>query len=311
MNLARVSEYVHALITSPFNNTCLGLTEIKEHTSHDALNRTLNSSFEFSAVLSSLISRRVPAGGCLVVDDTILTKYSKGLSCVFKLKDTKTGAFTLAVNVVLLCWTDGVTTIPVAFRIYEGKQVGKINLAIELLEVAASLGFTPSHVLFDSWYASQGVFDAVRKLDAHFVTRLKKNRVINGKQLRRYRLTPNWSSLGRLRGGTAVAVYRRGSKFYATSDLELEWQGVKALYHARAVIEEVFRSLKQTCGWEGCQLRSVRGYRQHLAAGVLSWLYLDRVRRSRKTSVYRVRRGHISGRVPVSQTDVLEFLTTA
>ncbi len=30
MNLARVSEYVHALITSPFNNTCLGLTETRE-----------------------------------------------------------------------------------------------------------------------------------------------------------------------------------------------------------------------------------------------------------------------------------------
>jgi hypothetical protein len=38
---------------------------------------------------------------------------------------------------------------------------------------------------------------------------------------------------------------------------------------------------------------------------------LDRVRRSRKTSVYRVRRGHISGRVPVSKADVLEFLTAA
>ena len=233
------------------------------------------------------------------------------LSCIFKLKDTKTGAFTLAVNVVLLCWTDGKTTIPIAFRIYEGKQVGKISLAVELLEAAFTLGFTPTHVLFDSWYASQGVFDAVHRLGANFVTRLKKNRLLNGKQLKRHRLTPYWSSLGRLRGGTAVAVYRRGNKFYATSDLELEWQGVKALYHARAVIEEVFRSLKQTCGWEGCQLRSVRGYRQHLAAGVLSWLYLDRVRRSRRTSVYRVRRGHISGRVPVSKADVLDFLTTA
>jgi putative transposase len=311
MNLARVSEYVHALITSPFNSTCLGLTEIKQRVSHDALNRTINSTLEFTTVLSSLVSRRIPKGGSLVLDDTILTKYSKGLSCVFKLKNTKTGAFTLAVNVVLLCWTDGTTTIPIAFRIYQGKQVGKISLAVELLEVAVSLGFNPTHVLFDSWYASQGVFDAVQRLGATFVTRLKKNRVLNGKQLKRHRLTPNWSSLGRLRGGTAVAVYRRGTKFYATSDLELEWHMVKALYHSRAVIEEVFRVLKQTCGWEGCQLRSVRGYRQHLTAGILSWLYLDGVRRSKKMSVYRVRRGHISGHVPISRADVLEFLSAA
>jgi putative transposase len=311
MNLARLSEYVHALITSPFNSTCMGLTEIKELVSHDAFNRTVNGHLEFTTVLERLVSRRIPKGGSLVLDDTILTKYSRGLSCVFKLKNTKTGAFTLAVNVVLLCWTDGTTTIPIAFRLYEGKHVGKISLAIELLELAAQMGFTPKHVLFDSWYATAGVFDVVHRLEAQFVTRLKKNRVLNGKQLRKHRLTPNWSSLGRLRGGTAVAVYRRGSKFYATSDLELEWLEVKALYHARAVIEEVFRGLKQTCGWEGCQLRSVRGYRQHLTAGVLSWLYLDRMRRLRRTSVYRLRRGHISGRVAVSSADVLEFLSTA
>jgi putative transposase len=217
MNLARVSEYVHALVTSPFNSTCLGLTEIKACVSHDALNRIVNSNLEFTTVWSSLISRRIPKGGSLVLDDPILTKYSKGLSCVFKLKDTKTGAFTLAVNVVLLCWTDGTTTIPVAFRIYEGRHVGKISLAVELLELAGLMGFTPSHVLFDAWYASAGVFNAVHTLGAHFVTRLKKNRVLNGKQLRRYRLTPNWSSLGRLRGGTAVAVYRRGSKLEPTT----------------------------------------------------------------------------------------------
>lgn len=311
MNLARVSEYIHALATSPFNATCLGLTESKEPVSHDRFNRTVNSNFEFTTVLESLVSRRIPKGGYLVLDDTILTKYSRGLACVFKLKDTKTGAFTLAVNVVLLCWTDGTTTIPIAFRIYEGRHVGKISLAVDLLEFAVRLGFSPTHVLFDSWYASQGVFDAVQGLGAHFVTRLKKNRVLNGKQLRRHRLTPNWSSLGRLRGGTAVAVYRRGSKFYATSDLELEWSEVKALYHARAVIEEVFRCLKQTCGWEGCQLRSVRGYRQHLAAGVMAWLFVDRERRRRKVSAYRLRRGHISGRVPVCEADVLEFLAAA
>lgn len=90
MNLARTCEYVHALITSPFNNTCLGLTESKEAVSHDALNRIINSSIELDTVLSSLVSRRIPSGGSLVLDDTILTKYSKGLSCVFKLKDTKT-----------------------------------------------------------------------------------------------------------------------------------------------------------------------------------------------------------------------------
>jgi hypothetical protein len=38
---------------------------------------------------------------------------------------------------------------------------------------------------------------------------------------------------------------------------------------------------------------------------------LDGVRRSKKMSVYRVRRGHISGHVPISRADVLEFLSAA
>lgn len=311
MNVSQVSLYVHALLVSPYNNTCQGLTEIKELVSHDKFNRIINSVLEFVAVSESLVSRNLPKGGYLVLDDTILTKYTKGLTCVFKLKDSKTGTFTLAINVVLLIWTDGNQVIPIGFRVYQGNKIGKISLAIELLELAGQLGFTPTHVLFDAWYASQGVFDGTTKLGACFVTRLKKNRVLNGKQLRRYRLTPYWSSLGRLKGGQAVAVYRRGDRFLATNDLELEWQEVKKLYSTRAVIEEVFRVLKQTCGWEGCQLRTVRGYQQHLAAGVLAFTFLQHRKKYRKISVYRLRRGHISGRIPISFDDVHNFIASA
>ena len=95
---------------------------------------------------------------------------SHGLVCAYvnqyarRCKDTKTGGFILGVNVVLLIWTDGTRVIPVAFRIYSGKGVGKIRLALELLEQAKALGFTPEYVLFDSWYASQTVLAFVESL---------------------------------------------------------------------------------------------------------------------------------------------------
>jgi hypothetical protein len=57
------------------------------------------------AVYSSLTWGDIPNGGYLILEDTILQKHTRGLSLIFKLKDTKTGGFILGVNVVLLVWT--------------------------------------------------------------------------------------------------------------------------------------------------------------------------------------------------------------
>ena len=252
-----------------------------------------------------------PKGGYLILDDTILQKYTRGLSIVFKLLDTKTNGFVLGINVVLLVWTDGTRVIPIGFRIYCRKGVGKITLAQELLEQAKVLGFTPEYVLFDSWYASQSVLSCVKGFGWHFVTKLKKNRSLNRKPLKRYRLTPNWSSLGWLKGKIGVAVYRRGKVFLTTSDLEIDCNMVKKLYSIRNMIDEVFRVLKQVCGWQGCQLRSEGGYWNHLSAGLIGFLFLHERSKTRKTSVYKLQRGHVFGSIPITEADVLEFLTPA
>jgi putative transposase len=308
MNLANIAVFVHAQLSTSFNNTCLALSQTSSSVSHDQLNRIVKKQ-DFVAVYSSLIWGDIPTGGYLILDDTILQKYTRGLSIVFKLKDTKTGGFILGVNVVLLVWTDGTRTIPVAFRIYSGKGVGKIRLALELLEQAQVLGFTPEYVLFDSWYASQTVLTFVQSLGWFFVTKLKKNRRLNGKPLKHYRKTPYWSSLGVLKGGLGVVVYRRAKAFITTNDVEIDFDLVKKLYAIRNVIEEVFRVLKQLCGWQGCQLRCERGYWNHLSAGLLGFAFLQVRSKARRTSVYKVQRGHVSKRVPITQADVLEFLT--
>jgi putative transposase len=310
MNLASIAQFVQAQLSTPYNNTCLALSQTSSSVSHDRLNRIIKKQ-DFVAVYSSLIWGEVPRGGYLILDDTILQKYTRGLSLVFKLLDTKTNGFVLGVNVVLLIWTDGTRIIPIGLRLYTGKGVGKISLAEELLEQAKVLGFTPEYVLFDSWYASGRVLTRIKALGWCFVTKLKKNRRLNGRPLKRYRLTPYWSSLGVLKGGLGVAVYRRGRAFLSTNDLDIDCDVVKRLYAIRNMIEEVFRVLKQVCGWQGCQLRCVRGYWNHLCAGLIGFLFLHRRSQARKTSVYKVHRGHVFGRIPITQADVLEFLTPA
>jgi putative transposase len=311
MNLASISTYVYSQLVTPYNNTCLSISQTTNRVvSHDFLNRVFKKQ-NFTAAFSSFIWSDIPEGGYLILDDTILQKYTRGLNFTFKLKDSKTNGFILGVNLVMLAWTDGNIVKPLAIRIYLGQGNGKISLALELLEQAKVMGFTPKAVLFDAWYGSQKIMQRVTEYGWSYVTKLKKNRRLNGKPLKAYRLTPYWSSLGLLKGGLAVAVYRRGQAFIATNDLELEWQEVKRLYGIRALIEELFRVLKQVCGWQGCQMRCLNSYWQHLTAGLLGYLFLLNKAQKSKVSLYRLQRGHICRSIPINLADVIDFFTPA
>ena len=105
---------------------------------------------------------------------------------MFKLRDTKRNCYLLGLNIVLLCWTDGKRTTPIAFRIYVAQGISKFDLALQLLEFAHDvLKLNPEYVLFDSWYASASVLKQCRAFNWHFVTRLRKNRIFCGRPLKR------------------------------------------------------------------------------------------------------------------------------
>ena len=119
---------------------------------------------------------------------------------------------------------------------------------------------------------------------------------------------PYWGSVGFLKGEIAVVVYRHGGKFFASSDLDLTRDQVRGLYSSRTGIEEVFRVLKQECGWQGVQARQVRSYRTQLSLGVLGFLWLESLAKARRCSVYKLRRRLISGRLQLLEANALEFL---
>jgi putative transposase len=117
MNLALISRYVHALVTAVENNSALSFAESAEGVSHDFFTRILHRSGQWLRVLVLLVQRVSNGRGYLILDDTILEKYTQGLTCIFKLKDSKTGNYVWGLNVVLLCWSDGKRCIPIAFHI--------------------------------------------------------------------------------------------------------------------------------------------------------------------------------------------------
>jgi putative transposase len=312
MNLAPLAQLLTALVQAADNNTALALSDTNETVSHDRFNRIIQTQ-RLTSVLTTLVLRLALTGGYLILDDTILEKFTARLGCVFKLRDTKRNCYLLGLNIVLLCWSNGKRTIPIGFRIYVAQNVSKLDLAVQLLKFAHdTLKLEPEYVLFDSWYGSEVLFKQCRSFNWHFLTRLRKNRLFCGKPLKRvHNGIPYWGAVGLLKGGVAVVVYRHGGKYFASSNLDLTRDEIRRLYSIRTGIEEVFRVLKQECGWQGVQARQVRSYRTQLTAGVLGFFWLESLAKARKCSVYKLRRKLISGRLQLKEVDALEFLEAA
>jgi hypothetical protein len=311
MSITPIQTYVEALLRAVSNESCTGLAEAVEGVSHDCLQRVLSGEIEISSVLRGLVNKLELKNGHLSLDDTILEKHTQGLEGIGKLLDTKTGGFIWSLSVVLLCWSDGKQTIPIGLFIYRKKGISKLDLAIKLLKYAKHLGLKPRYVLFDAWYAAQKLLKAIIALGWQFVTRLRKNRYLDGKKLKaRYR-HPNWDTIGKLKGGIEVKVFRRGNKFYASSDLKLEWKTTKKLYKIRAEIEEVFKLLKQHCGWQAVQQRTTRSYHRHLSLGVITFLYLQKLKHKHKTGFEILRLRLVSGKLTINQHDLSAFLDLA
>jgi len=313
MNLALISRYVHALVTAVENSSALSFAECAEGVSHDFFTRSLHKSGQWLRLLVLLVQRVSNGGGYLILDDTILEKYTQGLSCIFKLRDSKTGNYVWGLNVVLLCWSDGKRCLPIGFHIYRGKGVSKLDLAMKLLAFAHDvLKLKPDYVLFDSYYGSRALMQQILGYHWHFVTRLKKNRKLDGQQIKRCRKgIPYWSAQGFLEGKIPVVVYRHGAKYFVSSNLELTRQQVRDLYKQRSPIEEVFRVLKQECGWQGCQLRSITAYRRHLTAGLFAFLFLDSLKTKYRASHYKLRRRCIARKLIITTNEIAAFLNAA
>jgi hypothetical protein len=62
----------------------------------------------------------------------------------------------MGINLISLLWTDGEAHWPCDFRIYDKPADGlsKNDHFVAMLKMAATRGFEPSLVAFDSWYAS-------------------------------------------------------------------------------------------------------------------------------------------------------------
>lgn len=288
-----VINYLEGLMCVFENANCVSLSEITR-CSHDSLTRVLNrQKFCWQTLLQNFILRTFGKlqDGYLMIDDTVISKpFAKRIENLAWIFDSKIKKSILGINLVVIAWSNGKVTIPLAFKVYQKKNgKTKIDLAIELLEYARKLGIKPKFVCFDSWYTAARVFNKIEKCKWIFVTRLKKNRKLDGIPVRDVYRNPYWQKQGKLVGGIKVLVVRHGKKYFATNDLSLTKQELLSCYKQRWEIETIFKALHSKLGLDECQVRKLSSQTAHFHLCLMAYVALERESFIQQRTFYQIK----------------------
>jgi hypothetical protein len=262
---------------------------------HDAYTRLLQRIPPDSQALwqevESLVAK---AKGLLVIDDTTLDKpYAEKMAMVTSHWSGKHHAVVSGINLISLLWTDGQAHMPCDFRFYNPDKDGctKNDHFQAMLKVAQERGFAPELVAFDSWYSSLENLKLVRNFGWHWLTQLKKNRLLSldrsGSRPVAEWLIPSQGQKMHLQGYGWVKVFKTVAtdgtfEYWATSKLDMTLEGC-AFYALDAWQIEVYhRGLKQYTGVERGQFRLLEAQKNHIALAIRAFVRLE---------VYRLKTG--------------------
>ena len=271
----------------------MALAEALATVSHDRLTRLLQGDWSGQRRLE-LAGRTLFgwAKGDLIIDDTVIPKplatAMEGLAWVFSSLE-RNPVYGLSLG--LLVWANGTLRLPLGMRLWHKGGPAKYALALDLLSSARHrLRCRPEYVLFDAWSPSTALRKRMRTYGWYVVCRLQKNRRFNGHAVRQHRRHPDWAERGWLTGGLKVLVVRYGKPYDATKRLTLTALEVRRLYHGRSHLEEVIRVCTDQLGLPGCQARSARAQRHHLACCLAAFCVLERERHDQHLSIYQLKR---------------------
>ncbi len=286
--------YLKGLLCVFENANCVALARISK-CSHDSLARVLNGKkFSWQILLQNFLLRTFGKlqNGYLIIDDTVISKrFSKTIENLAWIFDTKIGKSILGLNIVMLAWSNGVVTIPLAIKVYQkNNKKSKIDLAIELINYAQKLFIKPNYITFDSWYASTKLLKKIIDCQWIFITKIKKNRKLNGVSLKKVYQNPYWMKEGIITGGIKILVVRNGKKYFATNDLSLTKKEILARYKGRWLVETIFRVLHSFLWLDKCQCRKLDSQVAHFHLCLMAYSILEKEKFIQKKSIYEIKR---------------------
>jgi hypothetical protein len=285
-------DYIHFLVASADVFTCTEAARCQpvgeNNPSHDAFTRLLQRQPPDTDALWNEVRDIVqPQDGFLVIDDSTLDKpYAKNMDLVYHQWSGKQHRLVNGINICTLLWTDGTAIIPVDFRIYDIDTDGKTknDHFRDMLRKAKERSFQPRIVLFDSWYASVDNLKTIRKSEWHWLTRLKKNRLVNPDNIKNMQIQeieiPPEGKVVHLKAYGFIKVFRIVAKdgdieYWATDVLEMDEAKREKLGGNSWKIEEYHRGIKQFCGVENCQARKSQSQRAHIMFALRAFLRLE------------------------------------
>ena len=291
----KIFVYVKGLLAVAEPATCVSMARIVG-VAHDRLSKILNNSkLAWQTLLHSLALRIFGKldDGYLILDDTVIDKsFAKVIENLAWVFCSKKNQSVLGLNIVVLCWSNGTFTIPLAFKIWK-KSGGKtkIDLAVELLSYARNfLRLQPKYVTFDCYYSAKKILKRLTKYGWTFYTQLKKNRKFSGTQLKLSKRNPYWMEQGTIDGKLKVLIVRHGKKYFATNNLTSSKSEMLVSYRTRWAIETMFRLLHDKLGIEECASRSLRAQTAHITLCLMSFLLLEKTKHTTRKTWYRLRR---------------------
>ena len=301
MNAPKVDEldYIQFLIAAQRVFTTTEAARIREGEpnapAHDAYTRLLKRIPPSTEALWREVAPFVQRErGVLVVDDTTLDKpYARNMDLVTRHWSGKHKRVVQGINLLSLLWTQGEERLPCDFRIYNRKKDGltKNDHFRAMLHTAHKRGLRPELVVYDSWYASLENLKYVRSLGWHWLTQLKKNRLVSVEGDRKNRPVSEWSipphgRVMHLKGYGWVKVFKTVTpngheEYWATSRLDMTVEEVSeyALYAWQ--IEVYHQGLKQFTGIERGQFRTAIAQRNHIGLAIRAFLRLEIARLQR------------------------------
>lgn len=234
--------------------------------------------------------------GYLVLDDTVVSKpFARNIDLARHQYSGREHREINGIGIVNLLWTDVVGSqteyVPVDYRLYapdhDGK--GKNDHFRDMLDKAEKRGFSPSYVLFDSWYGGLDNLKAIRKKGWHWVTDLKKNRLVataphehvavSGLDLDEGTVKHVW-----LKGYGNIVVARLvlkngDTRYIASSDTNIDGYGTLVEHwQQRWPIETFHQGLKQNTGVGNCSAQRAHAQKTHIFSSMVAFLKLERLR---------------------------------
>lgn len=261
--------------------------------SHDCLTRGLQQKYQFKQLLQLLLNNKILNKGYIIIDETDIDKSFAekiaGLGWIYSHRKNK---YIFGYHLVVACWTNGVVTIPLAWKIYrKGSGKTKTDLALELIQYCLdTLRIHPKAFLFDAFYASEAILKYLTTHNQTFYAQLPKSRLLDHQALATHEKgRPYWLKTGNVKGNILVQVVKNRRKYFVTNAVGCPRQEQLATYKLRWKIEDLFRFTKQELGLERCQVTSLQGQQNHFGTCFLLYGILQDMAAQTQMTVYQLK----------------------